>query len=57
VEGAAGAGVRLAEGAERKSILPKADQLLVETFPRGARFYLVAYPFEGGSPTRRSACC
>ena len=32
---------------QRKSILPKADQLLVETFPRGARFYLVAYPFEG----------
>ncbi|MEX2319103.1 MAG: DNA ligase-associated DEXH box helicase, partial [Bauldia sp.] len=32
---------------QRKSILPKADQLLVETFPRGHRFYLVAYPFEG----------
>ncbi|MEM7214945.1 MAG: ligase-associated DNA damage response DEXH box helicase [Pseudomonadota bacterium] len=30
-----------------KSVLPKQDQLLVETFPRGDRFYLVAYPFEG----------
>src|SRR4029079_6672778 len=30
-----------------RSILPKRDQLLVETFPRGARFYMVAYPFEG----------
>src|SRR4029078_4483960 len=28
-----------------RSILPKRDQLLVETFPRGARFYMVAYPF------------
>ncbi|MEM8795489.1 MAG: ligase-associated DNA damage response DEXH box helicase [Pseudomonadota bacterium] len=32
---------------EIKSILPKKDQLLVETFPRGDRFYLIAYPFEG----------
>jgi ATP-dependent Lhr-like helicase len=32
---------------KRRSILPRADQLLVETFPRGNRFYLVAYPFEG----------
>jgi ATP-dependent helicase Lhr and Lhr-like helicase len=31
----------------RKSILPKAGDMLVETFPRGARFHLVAYPFEG----------
>ncbi len=30
-----------------RSVLPRADQLLVETFPRGARFYMVAYPFEG----------
>lgn len=30
-----------------KSILPRADQLLVETFPRGSRYYLVCYPFEG----------
>jgi len=30
-----------------RSVLPKRDQLLVETFPRGGRFYLVAYPFEG----------
>ena len=32
---------------ERKSIIPAADQLLIETFPRGERHYLVCYPFEG----------
>jgi len=30
-----------------RSILPRVDELLVETFPRGQRHYLVAYPFEG----------
>jgi ATP-dependent Lhr-like helicase len=30
-----------------RSRLPKGDELLVETFPRGNRFYMVAYPFEG----------
>ncbi|MEM1377517.1 MAG: ligase-associated DNA damage response DEXH box helicase, partial [Pseudomonadota bacterium] len=30
-----------------KSIVPGGDDLLVETFPRGQRFYMVAYPFEG----------
>ncbi|MBB25387.1 MAG: DNA ligase-associated DEXH box helicase [Geminicoccus sp.] len=30
-----------------KSRLPSADRLLVETFPRGERMYLVAYCFEG----------
>ena len=30
-----------------RSILPGAENLLVETFPRGGRFYLVVYPFEG----------
>lgn len=29
------------------SLLPGRDRMLVETFPRGGRFYLVAYPFEG----------
>lgn len=29
------------------SMLPPAGDLLVETFPRGGRFYLAAYPFEG----------
>jgi ATP-dependent Lhr-like helicase len=29
------------------SVLPGRDELLVETFPRGGRFYMVAYPFEG----------
>jgi ATP-dependent Lhr-like helicase len=32
---------------KRRSQIPKADELLVETFPRGQRFYMVAYPFEG----------
>ena len=30
-----------------KSILPKREELLVETFPEGERYYMVAYPFEG----------
>jgi len=30
-----------------KSVLPRRDDLLVETFPRGNRFYMVTYPFEG----------
>lgn len=30
-----------------KSVLPKRGELLVETFPRGNRFYMVIYPFEG----------
>jgi ATP-dependent Lhr-like helicase len=29
------------------SYLPRRDELLVETFPRGNRFHMVAYPFEG----------
>jgi ATP-dependent helicase Lhr and Lhr-like helicase len=32
---------------EWRSTLPQPGQLLVETFPRGHRFYLVCYPFEG----------
>ncbi len=32
---------------QEKSVLPKAGDMLVETFPRGGRFHLVAYPFEG----------
>jgi ATP-dependent Lhr-like helicase len=31
----------------RKSIIPQRTEMLVETFPRGERFYLVAFPFEG----------
>ncbi|HET6520426.1 MAG TPA: helicase-related protein, partial [Geminicoccaceae bacterium] len=31
----------------RRSTLPAADELLVETFPRGGRHYLVAYCFAG----------
>ena len=30
-----------------KSILPRRQDLLIETFPRGERHYMVAYPFEG----------
>ncbi len=29
------------------SMLPREDELLVETFPRGNRFFMVAYAFEG----------
>jgi len=36
----------LGEQRER-SVLPGRDDLLVETFPRGARHFTVAYPFEG----------
>jgi ATP-dependent Lhr-like helicase len=32
---------------QEKSSLPPADKMLIETFPRGGRHYLVAYPFEG----------
>jgi ATP-dependent Lhr-like helicase len=30
-----------------RSVLPRADQMLVETFPRGHKHYLVCYPFDG----------
>ncbi len=29
------------------SVVPSADEVLIETFPRGQRHYLVCYPFEG----------
>ena len=32
---------------EWRSLLPRAGELLVETFPRADKHYLVAYPFEG----------
>jgi len=32
---------------QEKSRLPQPDDLLVETFPRGGKHYLVCYPFEG----------
>jgi ATP-dependent helicase Lhr and Lhr-like helicase len=32
---------------EFRSVIPQPGQLLVETFPRGSREYLVCYPFEG----------
>jgi ATP-dependent Lhr-like helicase len=30
-----------------RSAIPNADEMLLETFPHGRRFFLVAYPFEG----------
>jgi len=33
---------------EARSLIPDAQTMLVETFPRGSRHFLVAYPFEGG---------
>lgn len=32
---------------ERRSAIPPPDHLLIETFPRADRHYLVSYPFEG----------
>ncbi|MBU1323746.1 MAG: ligase-associated DNA damage response DEXH box helicase [Alphaproteobacteria bacterium] len=32
---------------EARSVIPRAGDMLVETFPRGSRHFLVAYPFEG----------
>ncbi|MGQ2990559.1 ligase-associated DNA damage response DEXH box helicase [Brevundimonas sp.] len=33
---------------ESRSAIPDAGSMLVETFPRGNRHFMVAYPFEGG---------
>ncbi len=33
---------------ESRSAIPDAESMLVETFPRGNRHFMVAYPFEGG---------
>jgi ATP-dependent Lhr-like helicase len=30
-----------------RSVIPDAGEVLVETFPRGSRYFLVVYPFEG----------
>ncbi|MBV9077567.1 MAG: ligase-associated DNA damage response DEXH box helicase [Methylobacteriaceae bacterium] len=35
------------EGQRRRSLIPDPGDLLVETFPRQRRHYLVAFPFEG----------
>lgn len=32
---------------QERSLLPKPDELLVETFPRAGRWWLVCYPFDG----------
>ncbi len=31
----------------RRSLIPRADETLIETFPHGSRHFLLAYPFEG----------
>jgi ATP-dependent Lhr-like helicase len=40
-----------------KSRLPDRDGLLVETFPRANKHYMVCYPFEGRLAHQTSACC
>jgi ATP-dependent helicase Lhr and Lhr-like helicase len=37
---------------KRKSVLPRSDQMLIETFPRADKHYLVCYPFEGRLATQ-----
>ena len=32
---------------KRRSVIPNPEEMLVETFQRGSRHYLVAYPFDG----------
>jgi len=32
---------------KKRSVVPAPDEMLVETFPRGGKHYLVCYPFEG----------
>jgi ATP-dependent Lhr-like helicase len=32
---------------KRRSVVPAPDEMLIETFPRGQRHFLVCYPFEG----------
>ncbi|MEL7544798.1 MAG: ligase-associated DNA damage response DEXH box helicase, partial [Pseudomonadota bacterium] len=32
---------------QEKSVVPHPDEILIETFPRGDRHYLICYPFEG----------
>ena len=32
---------------KRRSVIPSEDEMLVETFQRGSRHYLVCYPFDG----------
>ncbi len=54
---AAGAGRRLPGAAAPPLGAAGPRDLLVETFPRANRYYLACFPFEGGSPTRPSACC
>ena len=44
---AAGAGARMARIQQWRSRVPMPGELLVETFPRADKNYLVCYPFEG----------
>ena len=47
LEGAAGPGARVAVAAAHVSRVPAPREMVVETFPRGGKHYLVCYPFEG----------
>ena len=41
-----------------RSVIPADDEMLVETFPRGTRHFLVAYPFEGAAGAHAPwPCC
>ena len=43
---------------ERRSLIPRPRQLLVETFPRADKHYLICYPGpRDGLRTKRWACC
>ena len=50
-------GARVAACKQWSFAVPGTRDLLVETFPRAAKYYLVCYPFEGRLRIRRSACC
>lgn len=42
---------------EERSVVPDKETMLVETFPRGSRHFLLAYPFEGNLAHSTCACC
>jgi ATP-dependent Lhr-like helicase len=42
---------------QQVSQLPARDSLLIETFPRAERFFMVLYPSKAGSHTRLWVCC
>jgi ATP-dependent Lhr-like helicase len=42
---------------QQVGLLPARDSLLIETFPRGERFFMVPTRSRDGWRTRRWACC